>query len=159
MWHRSLEKSSEPKWKGSVCLCWPVPWCLTTAYRPSKELPSLCDPLTHKGLGCSLCSTRLGLGPLFGNACIVEELQSQISVCVLCHVTVMYFGSSLVDVNECDEEPCGGKGRCVNSYGSYTCQCYSGYSQVITQNRKFCQGETRPSLQLRYNVSSGISGC
>uniref|UniRef100_A0A8C6MJU9 Latent-transforming growth factor beta-binding protein 1 n=1 Tax=Nothobranchius furzeri TaxID=105023 RepID=A0A8C6MJU9_NOTFU len=43
------------------------------------------------------------------------------------------------DVNECELDPCEGKGRCINSYGSYTCQCHSGYSQVITQNRKFCQ--------------------
>uniref|UniRef100_A0A8C9XNG2 Latent-transforming growth factor beta-binding protein 1 n=1 Tax=Sander lucioperca TaxID=283035 RepID=A0A8C9XNG2_SANLU len=34
-------------------------------------------------------------------------------------------------------DPCEGKGRCMNNYGSYTCQCHSGYSQVITQNRKF----------------------
>ncbi|KAM8914978.1 latent-transforming growth factor beta-binding protein 2-like isoform 3-T3 [Spinachia spinachia] len=47
--------------------------------------------------------------------------------------------TTCIDVNECDEDPCGGKGRCVNSHGSYTCQCHSGYSQVITQNRKFCQ--------------------
>ncbi|KAM7375743.1 hypothetical protein PAMP_005521 [Pampus punctatissimus] len=44
-----------------------------------------------------------------------------------------------IDVNECDDDPCEGKGSCTNSYGSYTCQCHSGYSQVITQNRKFCQ--------------------
>uniref|UniRef100_A0A3Q2YFT0 Latent-transforming growth factor beta-binding protein 2 n=1 Tax=Hippocampus comes TaxID=109280 RepID=A0A3Q2YFT0_HIPCM len=44
-------------------------------------------------------------------------------------------------VNECEGDPCDGKGRCTNSYGSYSCQCFSGYSQVITQNRKFCQGE------------------
>ena len=53
-----------------------------------------------------------------------------------------HFLSLFVDVNECDSNPCEGKGRCVNSYGSYSCQCNSGYSQVITQNRKFCQGET-----------------
>ncbi|KAJ7989122.1 hypothetical protein DPEC_G00316250 [Dallia pectoralis] len=44
-----------------------------------------------------------------------------------------------VDVNECEEDPCGGRGRCVNTVGSYTCHCHSGFSQVITQNRKFCQ--------------------
>uniref|UniRef100_A0A8C9XT27 Latent transforming growth factor beta binding protein 2 n=1 Tax=Sander lucioperca TaxID=283035 RepID=A0A8C9XT27_SANLU len=49
--------------------------------------------------------------------------------------------TNCIDVNECDEDPCEGKGRCMNNYGSYTCQCHSGYSQVITQNRKFCQGE------------------
>uniref|UniRef100_A0A674AQS6 Latent-transforming growth factor beta-binding protein 1 n=1 Tax=Salmo trutta TaxID=8032 RepID=A0A674AQS6_SALTR len=46
--------------------------------------------------------------------------------------------TNCIDVNECEEDPCGGKGRCVNTFGSYTCHCYSGYSQVITQNRKFC---------------------
>uniref|UniRef100_A0A3B3YIV9 Latent transforming growth factor beta binding protein 2 n=1 Tax=Poecilia mexicana TaxID=48701 RepID=A0A3B3YIV9_9TELE len=51
-----------------------------------------------------------------------------------------------IDVNECEMDPCEGKGHCINSYGSYTCQCHSGYSQVITQNRKFCQGETQSSL-------------
>uniref|UniRef100_A0A674APG6 Latent-transforming growth factor beta-binding protein 1 n=1 Tax=Salmo trutta TaxID=8032 RepID=A0A674APG6_SALTR len=45
--------------------------------------------------------------------------------------------TNCIDVNECEEDPCGGKGRCVNTFGSYTCHCYSGYSQVITQNRKF----------------------
>uniref|UniRef100_A0A8C9TEE0 Latent-transforming growth factor beta-binding protein 1 n=1 Tax=Scleropages formosus TaxID=113540 RepID=A0A8C9TEE0_SCLFO len=44
-----------------------------------------------------------------------------------------------VDINECESGPCEGKGRCVNSIGSYACQCYTGYSQVITQNKKFCQ--------------------
>uniref|UniRef100_A0A6Q2Y395 Latent transforming growth factor beta binding protein 2 n=1 Tax=Esox lucius TaxID=8010 RepID=A0A6Q2Y395_ESOLU len=47
--------------------------------------------------------------------------------------------TNCIDVNECEEDPCGGKGRCVNTFGSYTCHCYSGFSQVITQNRKFCQ--------------------
>lgn len=47
--------------------------------------------------------------------------------------------TNCIDVNECDNDPCDGKGICINSYGSYTCQCHSGYSQVITQNRKYCQ--------------------
>ncbi|XP_077414400.1 latent-transforming growth factor beta-binding protein 2-like isoform X2 [Vanacampus margaritifer] len=47
--------------------------------------------------------------------------------------------TNCIDVNECEDEPCDAKGSCTNSYGSYSCQCFSGYSQVITQNRKFCQ--------------------
>uniref|UniRef100_A0A4W5QM39 Latent-transforming growth factor beta-binding protein 1 n=1 Tax=Hucho hucho TaxID=62062 RepID=A0A4W5QM39_9TELE len=47
--------------------------------------------------------------------------------------------TNCIDVNECEGDPCGGKGHCVNTFGSYACHCYSGYSQVITQNRKFCQ--------------------
>lgn len=63
--------------------------------------------------------------------------------------------SLFADVNECENDPCEGKGQCVNSYGSYTCHCYSGYSQVITQNRKFCQGETGPSDGNRHTISNG----
>ncbi|KAG7466387.1 hypothetical protein MATL_G00164230 [Megalops atlanticus] len=47
--------------------------------------------------------------------------------------------TNCVDINECESDPCEGKGHCINSFGSYTCHCYTGYSQVITQNRKFCQ--------------------
>ncbi|XP_037096872.1 latent-transforming growth factor beta-binding protein 2-like [Syngnathus acus] len=47
--------------------------------------------------------------------------------------------TTCIDVNECEDEPCDGKGICTNNYGSYSCQCFSGYSQAITQNRKFCQ--------------------
>lgn len=63
--------------------------------------------------------------------------------------------SLFVDVNECENDPCEGKGQCVNSYGSYACHCYSGYSQVITQNRKFCQGETGPNDGNRHAISNG----
>lgn len=58
-------------------------------------------------------------------------------------LSLLLFSLSIchVDVNECEDDPCDGKGRCVNSYGSYTCHCHVGYSLVITQNRKFCQGE------------------
>lgn len=47
--------------------------------------------------------------------------------------------TNCIDIDECEKNPCEGKGRCSNSFGSYTCSCISGYSQVITQNRKFCQ--------------------
>lgn len=32
-----------------------------------------------------------------------------------------------VDVNECNNVYCGFNGYCVNTPGSYTCMCYSGY--------------------------------
>ncbi|KAL2099440.1 hypothetical protein ACEWY4_005920 [Coilia grayii] len=44
-----------------------------------------------------------------------------------------------IDINECEDNVCGEKAHCANTYGSYTCRCQSGYSLVITQNRKFCQ--------------------
>lgn len=153
--HRSLEKWSKPKWKGSVCLCWPVPWCLTTAYKPSKELPRCCDPLPHgEGLGWSLCSASVGLRPISEEwlcsrgapkSWLGKWTVSAGEIGLQCSVAfdLFYFPSlsPIVDVDECDNDPCEGKGRCINNYGSYTCHCHSGYSQVITQNRKFCQGE------------------
>uniref|UniRef100_A0A3B4BZ25 Latent transforming growth factor beta binding protein 2 n=1 Tax=Pygocentrus nattereri TaxID=42514 RepID=A0A3B4BZ25_PYGNA len=47
--------------------------------------------------------------------------------------------TTCIDVNECEDDPCGGKGHCVNTYGSYTCQCFSGFSLLMTQNKKTCQ--------------------
>ncbi|CAL8286351.1 unnamed protein product [Lota lota] len=47
--------------------------------------------------------------------------------------------TNCIDMNECEQNPCEGRGHCVNTFGSYTCHCHSGFSQVITQNRKFCQ--------------------
>uniref|UniRef100_A0A3Q1IFZ9 Latent-transforming growth factor beta-binding protein 2 n=1 Tax=Anabas testudineus TaxID=64144 RepID=A0A3Q1IFZ9_ANATE len=85
------------------------------------------------------------------DASIVEDLQSQgldrvhrtvDAMELKFNVAFNSFYSPITDVNECAEDPCEGKGRCINSYGSYTCQCHNGYSQVITQNRKFCQGES-----------------
>ncbi|KAI5102569.1 latent-transforming growth factor beta-binding protein 1 isoform X2 [Silurus meridionalis] len=46
--------------------------------------------------------------------------------------------TTCIDVNECENDPCGGKGHCVNTFGSYTCQCFPGYSLLMTQNRKSC---------------------
>lgn len=31
------------------------------------------------------------------------------------------------DVNECDQEECGDGGECVNTYGSFYCNCSEGY--------------------------------
>ncbi|KAM9465805.1 latent-transforming growth factor beta-binding protein 1-like [Clarias gariepinus] len=47
--------------------------------------------------------------------------------------------TTCIDVNECENDPCGRKGHCVNTFGSYTCQCLPGYSLIMTQNRKLCQ--------------------
>lgn len=76
--HRSLEKWSEPKWKGSVCLCWPIPWCLTTGTGHPKSCHGAVIPyLTVKALAAASALPRLGPGPSLKNACAVEELQSQ----------------------------------------------------------------------------------
>lgn len=32
------------------------------------------------------------------------------------------------DVNECKKNPCKNAGHCINSQGSYTCECQPGYS-------------------------------
>lgn len=90
--HGSLEKWSEPKWKGYVCLCWPVLRCLTTAHRLSKELPQCCDPLPHgEGFGRSLCFTPLGSGPSLRNSSAVEaDLQSPgLGKCTCSYVNAM----------------------------------------------------------------------
>lgn len=48
------------------------------------------------------------------------------------------------DDNECMRNPCEGRGRCVNSVGSYSCLCYPGYTLVTLGDTQECQGERHP---------------
>lgn len=38
----------------------------------------------------------------------------------------------LTDVNECDNSPCQNGGTCINSNGSYYCDCTDGWTSNIT---------------------------
>lgn len=45
-----------------------------------------------------------------------------------------------VDENECDSKPCG-RGTCINSVGSYRCNCQHGYELVMHNGKRKCIGE------------------
>ena len=47
--------------------------------------------------------------------------------------------SSTEDVNECSTSNGGCQHTCVNTAGSYQCQCRSGYT--LSSNRRSCVGE------------------
>lgn len=34
------------------------------------------------------------------------------------------------DINECDFDPCENNGTCINSNGSYTCNCTDGWKDI-----------------------------
>lgn len=59
------------------------------------------------------------------------------------------------DVNECLNQTVCGRGRCVNTEGSYRCNCFQGYK--LSANN-VCQGNRRseePSV--RHNELSAVS--
>lgn len=45
----------------------------------------------------------------------------------------------LIDINECDFTPCNNNGTCINSEGSYTCNCTDGWTDKNCNegNQKF----------------------
>lgn len=45
------------------------------------------------------------------------------------------------DEDECLKDPCAGKGRCINSMGSYLCLCYSGYTLAASEGKQSCEGK------------------
>ncbi|KAH0620502.1 hypothetical protein JD844_021026 [Phrynosoma platyrhinos] len=47
--------------------------------------------------------------------------------------------SLVPDIDECEKNPCDGKGHCNNNEGSYSCLCFSGYTLLISQNTQTCQ--------------------
>jgi len=46
-------------------------------------------------------------------------------------------------MDECTETPCGDNTRCVNTDGSFTCQCLQGYTSTSADNSTsmVCEGE------------------
>ena len=52
-------------------------------------------------------------------------------------VTVLSFAGETceLDVNECESVDCGPHGSCVNTYGSYHCDCHYGYEGKLKHAR------------------------
>ena len=53
----------------------------------------------------------------------------QIVSCIICYV----------DTNECLESPCKQSQKCINTFGSYKCDCYSGYE--FDSHSQECKGK------------------
>ena len=42
-------------------------------------------------------------------------------------MTSRFFGDLCLDSNECENDPCNADQECINTYGSFECQCGPGY--------------------------------
>ncbi|CAK8690969.1 unnamed protein product [Clavelina lepadiformis] len=97
---------------------------------------SLGDPIFANGP-----STTLTCGACAINA-VCNETDSD-----MCSCSPGYSGNGVLtcdDIDECqDTSNCGDGGQCINSVGSYTCQCDSGYNLVsgscVSLCSEFCQ--------------------
>src|SRR4029434_940093 len=49
----------------------------------------------------------------------------------------------LIDVNECDWDPCGLNSTCSNTIGSYNCSCWRGYT---TNNSSLAISTSTPCI-------------
>ncbi|XP_029943399.1 CD97 antigen isoform X1 [Salarias fasciatus] len=60
---------------------------------------------------------------ILGLACLLGKCQGN------CGIGLSKEGKKCVDTNECEENPslCGNHSRCFNTYGSYYCQCITGF--------------------------------
>ncbi len=56
--------------------------------------------------------------------------------------------STIIDVDECESDPCGSNAKCLNSPGSYSCICDDGY--LLSGNE--CVGERRKIILYRNHV-------
>ena len=64
------------------------------------------------------------------------------TVLVHSHVTVPRAGIRMImpcyisDINECDYSPCSNGGICINSFGSFSCDCPKGWQGNTCANGK-----------------------
>ena len=56
-----------------------------------------------------------------------------------------------LDVNECTVDNGGCEGTCVNTFGSFHCECGDGLK--ISSNNKTCQGLLSPLVVIKSSIS------
>lgn len=69
----------------------------------------------------------------------------------------MYLKKKTLDVNECDEWPCGDNTECVNIDGGYSCQCVDGYTRGSDNSSTSCVGRYKSfTAELAASVSASF---
>ena len=58
---------------------------------------------------------------------------------LLYNLPVLYITSHLTDINECSDSNGGCDDDCINTIGSFYCECDSGYT--LQTNGKTCNGQ------------------
>lgn len=126
---------------------WNPACVLTATVRISPELTVACAmrvssrPQTAKAALVSISRA----------SCVNDSFSTfRLSVCV---------SSSWTDINECEDFRLCANGRCINTEGSFQCQCYSGFQR--TQEGSHCEGtnhSTRACVQpMTWNSDSSNS--
>lgn len=64
-----------------------------------------------------------------------------------------WFSFKLADINECSMPSMCQNGKCVNTEGSYTCECTSGYAKSW---RGLCEGEMHAGAPNSHNSSQSF---
>ena len=68
-----------------------------------------------------------------------------------------YCALSSIDINECDTNNGGCEQDCINTIGSYQCQCSEGFQ--FTSNRRNCTGNLKTLHCLMYILIIDIDEC
>lgn len=61
------------------------------------------------------------------------------------------------DVNECDQEACGNGGECVNTFGSFYCNCSEGYEGQLCDD--LTTGDPGDDTQVAYEQRLELDFC
>ncbi|XP_033096566.1 uncharacterized protein LOC117100842 [Anneissia japonica] len=86
-----------------------------------------CDGWAEDGFGgCSICVWDCGIG----GTCDSPNT---------CDCFSGFEGTRCDDIDECDDNNGGCPNLCINTEGSYYCQCYMGYDEVDGQCKAVCQ--------------------
>lgn len=84
-----------------------------------------------------------GLQVLVSQHCSFEKASCAVEQNWLFYILSFFF-VQLADINECSMPNKCQNGKCINTEGSYTCECKTGYSK---SGRGLCEGESHASAQ------------
>ncbi|XP_055859533.1 uncharacterized protein LOC106054924 [Biomphalaria glabrata] len=97
----------------------------------------------YAGLSCELDKDGCASSPCQTNCTdISADTESNTGIAYQCGnclrgYTLNENKTKCQDINECDMNPCGSNSKCMNTLGSYICQCFDGF-RWSEKNRNLC---------------------
>ena len=70
----------------------------------------------------------------------------------------MHFCPNFVDINECADGPCGYNSNCLNTIGSYLCECQTGYEGNGTNCTGTALLSISPPLHMKIGSTAYLLG-
>ncbi|KAH3861667.1 hypothetical protein DPMN_024601, partial [Dreissena polymorpha] len=121
------------------------------------------ERLLSDGISCEACNTTDTWGSSCENKCSCGQGALYCDSIDGCQCRTGWNGTKCdVDINECLTNPCGNNQNCMNTFGSYYCECNTGYHRNVSnkcEDVDECSSPTKNYCSQRCDNNMGSYTC